>query len=157
MAADEKPVLIAYDGSDHAKQAIEQAGAELRLPRKAIVVAAYEPLQALPFWGRPAAIVPDELIEEAGNEAAKTAAEGADLASSAGFDASSTVHEDDRAWKAILMAAEEAGAGLIVLGSHGRGAVGSSVLGSVATSVAHHANLPVMICRPADGDQMDPS
>ena len=34
MAADEKPVLIAYDGSDHATQAIEQAGAELRTPRK---------------------------------------------------------------------------------------------------------------------------
>ena len=152
MAADEKPVLIAYDGSDHAKHAIEQAGAELRTPRRAVVVAAYEPLEALPFWGRPAAIVPDELIEEAGNEAAKTAAEGAQLASSAGFDASSTVREEDRAWRAILAAAEEAGAGIIVLGSHGRGAVGSALLGSVETSVAHHANLPVMICRPADGD-----
>ena len=115
-------------------------------------MAAYEPLEALPFWGRPAAIVPDELIEQAGEEATKTAAEGAELASSAGFDASSTVREEDRAWRAILAAAEEAGAGIIVLGSHGRGAVGSALLGSVATSVAHHANLPVMICRPADGD-----
>jgi Universal stress protein family len=95
MAADEKPVLIAYDGSDHAKQAIEQAGAELRMPRKAVVVAAYQPLEALPFWGRPAAIVPNELIEEVGKEAAKTAAEGAELANSAGFDASSTVREED--------------------------------------------------------------
>jgi nucleotide-binding universal stress UspA family protein len=151
MAADEKPVLIAYDGSDHAKQAIEQAGAELRMPRKAVVVAAYEPLEALPFWGRPAAIVPDELIEQAGEEATKTAAEGAELANSAGFDASPSVHEDDRAWKAILAAAADAGAGIIVLGSHGRGALGSALLGSVATSVAHHADLPVMICRPANG------
>lgn len=68
MAADEKPVLIAYDGSDHAKQAIQQAAAELRMPRKAVVMATYQPLDALPFWGRPAAIVPDELIEEAGKE-----------------------------------------------------------------------------------------
>jgi nucleotide-binding universal stress UspA family protein len=152
MAADEKPVLIAYDGSDHAKQAIEQAAAELRLPRKAVVVAAYQPLEALLFWGRPAAIVPDELVEEAGNEASKTAAEGAELANSAGFDASPRVQEEDQAWRAILAAAEEAGAGIIVLGSHGRGTVGSAVLGSVATSVAHHASLPVMICRPPDGD-----
>ncbi len=150
MSADEKPVLFAYDGSDHAKQAIEQAGAELRLPRKAIVVAAYEPLEALPFWGRPAAIVPDELIDQAGKEAARTAAEGAELANSAGFDASSAVREEDRASAAILAAAKEADAGIIVLGSHGRGPVGSAVLGSVATSVAHHADLPVMICRPAD-------
>jgi nucleotide-binding universal stress UspA family protein len=152
MAADEKPVLIAYDGSDHAKQAIQQAAAELRLPRKAVVVAAYQPLNALPFWGRPAAIVPDELIEGAGKEATKTAAEGAELANSAGFEATSTVGEEDRAWSAILAAAEKADAGIIVMGSHGRGAVGSAVLGSVATSVAHHANLPVMICRPPDGD-----
>ena len=152
MAAEEKPVLIAYDGSDQAKHAIEQAGAELRLPRKAVVVAAYEPLEALPFWGRPAAIVPDELSEEAGREAARTAAEGAGLANSAGFEASSTVREEDRAWKAILAAAEDAGAGIIVLGSHGRGPVGSAFLGSVATSVAQHATLPVMICRPPDGD-----
>ena len=48
MAADEKPVLIAYDGSDHAKQAIQQAAAELRMPRKAVVMAAYQPLDALP-------------------------------------------------------------------------------------------------------------
>jgi len=152
MADDEKPVLIAYDGSDHAKQAIEQAGAELRMPRRAVVVAAYQPLDALPFWGRPAAIVPDDLIEQAGKEAATTAAEGAELASSAGFDASATVREEDSAWKAILAAAKEADAGIIVLGSHGRGTVGSAVLGSVATSVAHHADLPVMICRPAAGD-----
>jgi len=152
MADDEKPVLIAYDGSDHAKQAIEQAGAELRMPRRAVVVAAYQPLDALPFWGRPAAIVPDDLIEQAGKEAATTAAEGAELANSAGFDASSAVREEDSAWKAILAAAKEAGAGIIVLGSHGRGPVGSAVLGSVATSVAHHADLPVMICRPGDGD-----
>jgi nucleotide-binding universal stress UspA family protein len=152
MAADEKPVVIAYDGSDHAKQAIEQAAAELRMPRKAVVVAAYQPLEALPFWGRPAAIVPDDLIEEAGKEAAKTAAEGAELANSAGFDASSMAHEADSAWRAILDAANQAGAGIVVLGSHGRGTVGSAVLGSVATAVAHHAHLPVMICRPPDGD-----
>jgi nucleotide-binding universal stress UspA family protein len=37
---------------------------------------------------------------------------------------------------------------VIVLGSHGRGTAGSAVLGSVATAVAHHAELPVLICRP---------
>ena len=119
MAADEKPVLIAYDGSDHAKQAIQQAAAELRMPRKAVVMAAYQPLDALPFWGRPAAIVPDELIEEAGKEAAKTAAEGAELANSAGFDATSAVGEEDRAWSAILAAAKKADAGIIVWGPTG--------------------------------------
>jgi nucleotide-binding universal stress UspA family protein len=152
MPADEKPALIAYDGSDHAKHAIEQAGAELRTPRKAVVLAAYEPLAAIPFWGAPATMVPGEMIEEVRTEAARTAEEGAELASSAGFDASSAVHEGVRTWQSILDAAKEADAGIVVLGSHGRGAVGSAVMGSVATAVAHHADLPVLICRPADRD-----
>jgi nucleotide-binding universal stress UspA family protein len=149
MSPDEKPVLIAYDGSDHAKQAIEQAGAQLRTPRKAVVVAAFEPLGAIPFWGV-RSIVPDEMFEEVRNEAKKTAEEGAELATGAGFEATSMVAEGLRTWQAILDAAKEVDAGMFVLGSHGRGSVGSAVLGSVATAVAQHAHLPVMICRPAE-------
>jgi nucleotide-binding universal stress UspA family protein len=150
MAADEKPILIAYDGSDQAKQAIDQAGASLRTPRRAVVLAAYEPLAAIPFWGAPAAMVPAEMLEEVRKEAARTAEEGAKLAASAGFDASPAIREGVRTWQAILDAAKDADAGMIVLGSHGRGAVGSALMGSVATSVAHHAALPVLICRPTD-------
>jgi len=151
MSPDEKPVLIAYDGSDHAKYAIEQAGAELRTPRKAVVLAAFEALGALPFWGPPAAAVPDEMVDQVRKEAGKTADEGAKLAADAGFDASSQTAEGVRTWQTILDAAKEIDAGMIVLGSHGRGSVGSAVLGSVATAVAQHAHLPVMICRPAEG------
>jgi nucleotide-binding universal stress UspA family protein len=145
---DEKPVLIAYDGSDHAKRAIEQAAAELRTPRRAVVVVAYEPLAAIPFWGVPASTVPTELLDQVTDAATKTADEGAELARSAGFDASSQAVEGVRPWQAILDTANEIDAGMIVLGSHGRGAVGSAVLGSVATAVAHRARLPVLICRP---------
>ncbi|HEY7121723.1 MAG TPA: universal stress protein [Solirubrobacterales bacterium] len=149
MSPDEKPVLIAYDGSDHAKHAVEQAGAELRTPRKAVVVAAFEPLGSVPFWGGSRAIVPDELLESVREEAGKTAEEGAELARAAGFDATSRAEGGDRTWRTILDAAKEIDAGLIVLGSHGRGTVGSAVLGSVATAVAQHAHLPILICRPA--------
>ncbi len=149
VPVDDKPILIAYDGSDHAKQAIEQAGAELRAGRKAVVLAAYEPLAGIPFWGVPAGVVPSDMIEHVQAEAAKTADEGAALAESAGFEASSAVREGVRTWQAILDAAKELGVGLIVLGSHGRGSVGSAVMGSVATAVAHHADLPIMICRPS--------
>jgi nucleotide-binding universal stress UspA family protein len=152
MSPDEKPVLIAYDGSDHAKHAIEQAGAELRTPRKAVVIAAFEPLAAIPFWGAPAAIVPDELLAEVRKEAATTAHQGAELASAAGFDATSQTAEGLRTWQAILDAAKKIDAGMIVLGSHGRGSIGSAVVGSVATAVLQHAHLPVMVCRPVEQD-----
>jgi nucleotide-binding universal stress UspA family protein len=150
MSPDEKPVLIAYDGSDHAKYAIEQAGGELRTPRRAVVLAAYAPLGSFPFWGGPTGLLPDEVFEEVGKEAQKTADEGAELATAAGFDASSIAKEGERPWQTILDAAKEVDAGVIVLGSHGRGSVESAVLGSVATAVAQHAYLPVMICRPAE-------
>ena len=39
----DSPVLIAYDGSDHAKAAIAQAGELLRTPRAAVVLSVFEP------------------------------------------------------------------------------------------------------------------
>lgn len=148
MPSDDKPILIAYDGSAGAKQAVEQAAAELATPRQAITLAVYSPLGGIPFWGAPAAAVPKEWMSEVEKSAQETADEGAKLATAAGFDAAGRIWEDVTIWRAILDAAREFDAGLIVLGSHGRGSVGSAVLGSVATAVAHHADLPVLICRP---------
>jgi nucleotide-binding universal stress UspA family protein len=48
----------------------------------------------------------------------------------------------------ILATAEEKGADLIVMSSHGRGAIGRFVSGSVADRVVRHAPLPVMIVGP---------
>ena len=44
------------------------------------------------------------------------------------------------------------GAGIIVIGSHGRSGVRYAALGSVATAVAHHATVPVLIARNEDSD-----
>lgn len=47
----------------------------------------------------------------------------------------------------ILGLAEEIGADLIICGSHGRGAVGRLLLGSVSEAVLHGARCPVLIVR----------
>jgi nucleotide-binding universal stress UspA family protein len=47
----------------------------------------------------------------------------------------------------ILELAQEIGADLIVCGSHGRGAVGRLLLGSVSSAVLHGARCPVVIVR----------
>src|SRR5690606_16459795 len=45
----------------------------------------------------------------------------------------------------ILRAAQEAGADLIVMGSHGRRGIGRLLLGSQASEVLAHASIPVLV------------
>lgn len=54
----------------------------------------------------------------------------------------------ERRDEAILHLAEEIGAGLIVMGSRGRGGVRRALMGSVSDSVVRHAHCPVLIVRP---------
>jgi nucleotide-binding universal stress UspA family protein len=48
---------------------------------------------------------------------------------------------------ALLHQVELDGAQLVVIGSRGRGALSSAMLGSTGLSLLHHAKVPVMICR----------
>jgi len=50
-------------------------------------------------------------------------------------------------WRAILRAARSERCGLIVMGSHGRGAVKSALLGSQTLKVLAHSRIPVLVCR----------
>jgi nucleotide-binding universal stress UspA family protein len=50
----------------------------------------------------------------------------------------------------IVGLAEEIGAGLIVIGSRGRGGIRRALMGSVSDSVVRHAHCPVMMVRPEE-------
>ncbi|GFR94685.1 universal stress protein MJ0531 [Elysia marginata] len=52
-----------------------------------------------------------------------------------------------RSGEAIIAAANQEGAGLIVMGSRGMGKVRRTLIGSVSDYVLHHAHIPVLICR----------
>jgi nucleotide-binding universal stress UspA family protein len=47
----------------------------------------------------------------------------------------------------VVAAGEEIGAGLIVMGSRGRGGVRRALMGSVSDSVVRHAHCPVLVVR----------
>src|SRR5829696_10429269 len=51
----------------------------------------------------------------------------------------------------IVRLAEEIGAGLIVIGSRGRGGIRRALMGSVSDSVVRHAHCPVLVVR--DGER----
>lgn len=50
-------------------------------------------------------------------------------------------------WEGIVKAARDGKCDLIVMASHGRGAIGGLVLGSETTKVLSHSKTPVLVCR----------
>ena len=55
--------------------------------------------------------------------------------------------EDVAAASGIVQTAQELGADLIVVGSHGRSGIARLMLGSVATKVVAESPIPVLVCR----------
>jgi nucleotide-binding universal stress UspA family protein len=148
----ERPVLFAFDGSDPARAAIEQAGREMRTGRKAIVLTVVEPLESIPFWGGAASPAVAAVTEGALAQARAAAEEGAELAQRAGFDADPMIDQGVPIWGRILEIAERVDAAVTVLGSRGRTGLEYVLLGSVATSVVHHSKCTVLISHAAGPD-----
>lgn len=149
------PILFAYDGSPHARAAIEQAGSLLRAG-PAVVVTAWPTLEtaaAAALIALPSAIVRDAVadIDTATREDAEAiAAEGVELATAAGFaPAPKVIRSAGAVFAAILACADELDAAAIVLGSRGRSTLAATLLGSVSTGVLHHTARPVVVARTA--------
>jgi nucleotide-binding universal stress UspA family protein len=143
------PVVFAYDGSDLAKLAIDEAGRQVRPGRDALVLTVWHPFDVgfVPVGGIrfDAAQIPD--VRAA---AEQTAAEGASLAQAAGFNARSAEAEASPTWKGIVKVADEHDSSLIVLGSHGRTGLAGVLIGSVAEAVAAHSRRSVLIIHRLD-------
>jgi nucleotide-binding universal stress UspA family protein len=58
---------------------------------------------------------------------------------------------------ALQQAAVDYGAELIIVGTHGRGALGRMALGSVATRLLEEARCPVLVARPRDFSGLTPT
>jgi nucleotide-binding universal stress UspA family protein len=143
------PVVFAYDGSDLAKLAIDEAGRQLAPGRDAIVLTVWQPFDVGFVPTVPLRLDAAE-IADVGEAAAQTAADGASLANAAGFDARGMEVEGAPTWKGIVDVADEHDASLIVLGSHGRTGLAGVLLGSVAEAVAAHSRRSVLIAHRRD-------
>jgi nucleotide-binding universal stress UspA family protein len=138
-----KPIMLATDGSstaaEAAKSAIELAGAfDAPLLIVSVWDITYEPIGV--GFGP---ILPD--IDRIGHEQAqKIVEEAAEPARAAGLDVELLTRRG-RPVEQICTIAAERGARLIVVGSHGWGAVRRALFGSVSTGVLHHARQPVLV------------
>ncbi len=138
------PVLFAYDGSDLAKHAIEQAGRQLAPGRDALIVCVWQ-TNDVGFVPTGERRFNAAQATEVRNAAEETAAHGASLAAQAGFRSQSVASCAAPTWKGIVELAEQRKASLIVLGSHRRRGLAGHLLGSVSAAVVGHATPPVLI------------
>jgi nucleotide-binding universal stress UspA family protein len=138
------PVLFAYDGSELAQLAIEQAGRQLAAGRDALVLCVWQPADVgfVPIGDQHFDAQNATEVQEA---AERTAAHGASLAEQAGFRSQSMAVQAAPTWKGIVKTAEEHAASLIVLGSHRRTGVVGHLLGSVASAVVTHSASSVLV------------
>jgi nucleotide-binding universal stress UspA family protein len=138
------PIVFAYDGSELARLAIDEAGKLLGAGRDALVVTVWQPFD-VGFVPAAGLQLDAKEIAEVGKAAEQTAAEGASVAEAAGFRGRALAIEAAPTWKGIVELANDHDASLIVLGSHGRTGLADVLLGSVAGAVAAHTNRSVLI------------
>jgi nucleotide-binding universal stress UspA family protein len=147
------PVVTAYDGSEGARRAIQAVGRRLN-GHATVVVHAWEPVfhRSLAEGARAAGRIDDlprmvvQLHGALADRAATTTEEGVAVARAAGLDAvGDTVEADDGAWRALASAARAHGAAAIATGTRGLGPARSALLGSVSSSLAQNAELPILV------------
>ena len=143
--------LIATDGSEFGRSATEKACefAEGMTDVSFTIVSAYDTpasIAAEPYVGSPEMY--QELCDGLKMMAERAAGEAKQIVAQRFPNASlDIVVEMGRAVEVILDAAKNSGADLIVVGSHGHGFWGRSLLGSVSNGVVHHADRPVLVVR----------
>jgi nucleotide-binding universal stress UspA family protein len=145
-----KKVLVATDGSEKSGKAIAFAArlfdntdchiTLMIVIEKPIYPVMHEditpPLETLPPY--------EDLVEGIMNQADKVLLKNETPLTEAGLEVEQKVRFGNPAAE-ILQEIEEGDYEMIVVGSHGHGALGELVLGSVSYRISHHAKCPVLI------------
>jgi nucleotide-binding universal stress UspA family protein len=133
-----RPILVAYDGSEGAKRALEEAAKRANGQPITVVSVA----ELLPQFGRAGAM----LVPEEDEERKRELAEAMQILKERGIDAKAIERRGDAAEK-IVDEAKEEDAELIVVGTRGLNAAKRWLMGSVSTRVVQHAPCNVLVVR----------
>ena len=158
-AAMDGPILAGFDGSEGARAALRFAAAHLPHVPVLVAHAWHSPVRhsirghALQGSGvATLADYADSIDKIWADVAGEFAEDGAAYARTYGLDARAVSAESGHStWRTLLDSAQKQGAASILVGSRGRGAATSTLLGSVASGLVHAAALPVLVVpdRPA--------
>ena len=132
-----KTIVLALDGSEASQKAVPVAG-ELARQNGARIVIAHIEEDVVGKGGGPVIATEDEIQAEFRKQAQELSADG--------IDASVEMRNAmlGRPAHPIAQIADESGADLIVVGTHGHTAVGGAPVGSVTQRLLHIATCPVL-------------
>jgi nucleotide-binding universal stress UspA family protein len=141
-------ILLATDGSEEARQAAQAAaelskgtGSELHVT---YVLPSPRELRGHHTYSRD---VMRSVLEQAEGEARSFLEAQAKQVGESGGKVAETHLKAGEPDKEIVKLSEELGAGTIVIGSRGLGAVSRALMGGVSESVVRHAHCPVFVVR----------
>jgi nucleotide-binding universal stress UspA family protein len=145
-------ILVAVDGSAHARAAVREA-ADIAQAQKArlTLIGAYSSLLPWPAM-LPVGLTQETIdqVVDAARSIARAALDEAAALVPDGVEAR-TLCVDERPADAILAELDGGGHDLVVVGSRGRGDVASLVLGSVSHRIVHESRVPVLVVHVLDG------
>jgi nucleotide-binding universal stress UspA family protein len=142
------PMLICYDGSSEAEQAIDAAAALLG-QRHAVVLDVGPIMTFAEAVSATSSVVPGNAYDDLNKaDALQRAETGAEFARRAGLTAEPRAELSAATWSGIVTVADEIDASVIVIGSRGLSGLQEHALGSVSHDVASHARRPVLIVPP---------
>lgn len=132
------PIVLGYDGSEGAKGALDKAVELARLDGSLIVVVFGFEIPAA-YGGETGDYrrALRAVAEQAGNEAAERI-------KAAGVECEVEL-VPERAAAALVRVAEEKGASMIVVGTHGEHPISGAILGSVPHKLLHISSFPVLV------------
>ena len=138
-------ILLAVDGSPFTKKMLAYlvTHPELFGPHNAFTL--FTAVEALPPRAR-AAVGAEVAHGYYTEEAAKVAAPVLEFLARHSI-TPEVAHHAGRAGELIAQAAADGGFDLVMMGSHGHGALANLVMGSVATQVLAHCKVPVLLVR----------
>ena len=143
-----KHILVATDGSEIAGRAISHAVALAKaIGAKLSAVTITEPFEAVAIAETMAVLLPTEYNKQCEEHAAKILSQATDAAKAAGLECE-TMHRQNRwPYEGVIEAAQQAGADLIVIGSHGRRGIEGLLIGSEAVKLLTHSKIPALVVR----------